>query len=69
MKFKTNIKCGGCIATVSPVLDQAVGAGNWQVDLVDPAKILDITADAIDAQHIQKILAAVGYQADVIVAQ
>jgi hypothetical protein len=28
MKFKTNIKCDGCIATVTPILDHAVGAGN-----------------------------------------
>lgn len=69
MKFKTNIKCGGCIAAVSPTLDQAVGAGNWQVDLVDPGRILDIPSDNVDPQYIQKILAAIGYQAEAVAVQ
>ncbi len=64
MKFKTNIKCGACIATVTPALDQAVGAGHWQVDLSDPARILTVDAPAVNAVNIRQILAAVGYQAE-----
>lgn len=61
MKFKTNIKCDGCIATVTPVLDQAVGAGNWQVDLNDPLRILTLP-EGIDLPKVQSDLKAVGYR-------
>ena len=61
MKFKTNIKCDGCIATVTPVLDQAVGAGNWQVDLNDPQRILTLP-EGIDLPKVQSDLKVVGYR-------
>jgi copper chaperone len=66
MKFKTNIKCDGCIATVTPVLDQAVGAGNWQVDLVNPQRVLTIEHSGLSADAIKASLATVGYQAEEI---
>jgi copper chaperone CopZ len=44
-KFKTNIKCMGCVAKVTPHLDEAVGAGNWKVDIEDPAKILSVDGE------------------------
>ncbi|WP_246229488.1 heavy-metal-associated domain-containing protein [Mucilaginibacter humi] len=40
LKFKTNINCGGCIAKVTPALNQAVGEGNWQVNTDIPEKHL-----------------------------
>lgn len=55
--FKTNIKCGGCVATVTPHLNEAIGAGNWSVDVSDPAKILTVKEAALAekaAQAVQK---------------
>ncbi|MFN8395005.1 MAG: heavy metal transport/detoxification protein [Bacteroidia bacterium] len=66
MKFKTNIKCDGCIATVTPILDQSVGKGNWSVDLANPLRILTISLDEVSGEAIKKGLATVGYQADEI---
>lgn len=45
LKFKTNIKCGGCVAQVTPGLNESAGAGNWEVDITNPEKILTVTAD------------------------
>ena len=64
MKFKTNIKCDGCIATVSPILDRTVGVGNWSVDLGSPLRILSVGTVEGSANEIKAALAAVGYQAD-----
>ncbi len=66
MKFKTNIKCDGCIATVTPILDQAVGAGNWSVDLGSPLRTLALSNVAVSPNEIKARLATVGYQADEI---
>ncbi len=66
MKFKTNIKCDACIATVTPILDQSVGKGNWSVDLKSPLRILSIALEEVAPDAIQSGLATVGYQAEEI---
>lgn len=45
LKFKTNIKCGGCIAAVTSALDQLKGVEKWEVDTDSPDKILSVQAD------------------------
>lgn len=64
VKFKTNIKCTGCIATVSPALNKVAGADNWNVDLKSPDKVLTISAPAITATAVTEALQAVGYKAE-----
>ena len=32
LRFKTNINCGGCVASVKPHLDNADGIWHWEVD-------------------------------------
>ena len=66
LKFKTNINCGGCIKAVTPHLDKAAGIKSWQVDTVNPEKILTVEADGTDAQAIAQVLAKAGFKADAI---
>ena len=40
IKFKTNIKCTGCLAQVGPALNETAGENNWQVDLASADKTL-----------------------------
>ena len=54
-KFKTNIKCSGCVATVTPYLNEAAGEANWSVDITDPSKILSVNSDESES----KIMSAV----------
>ncbi|MVM37708.1 heavy metal transport/detoxification protein [Spirosoma sp. HMF3257] len=62
LKFKTNIKCGGCIATVTPFLNEAVGEGHWQVDVQTPDKVL--TAEASNASVVKQAIEKAGYKAE-----
>jgi copper chaperone len=62
-KFKTNIMCAGCIAKVTPVLNEALGAGNWQVDIKDPSKILTVT-DGKSVDKATSALAKIGYKVE-----
>ncbi len=66
LRFKTNIKCMGCIAAVTPNLNQAEGVLNWEVDLQHPDKLLTVeVADAADgAASVQKALQAAGYRSE-----
>ncbi|SKC85417.1 heavy-metal-associated domain-containing protein [Ohtaekwangia koreensis] len=63
IKFKTNIKCSGCVEKVTPHLDAAVGEQNWEVDLNDPAKVLTVTADTNEAK-VKEALEKAGYKAE-----
>jgi copper chaperone CopZ len=61
--FNTNIKCSACVAKVTPYLDEAVGAGNWQVDLSQPTRPLTITSNT-DANTVQESIQKAGYRAE-----
>lgn len=66
LKFKTNVKCGGCIASVTPYLNQAKGIVNWNVDTTDPLKIMTVETEGINAEEITSIMKTAGYQAEFI---
>ena len=66
LKFKTNIKCGGCIATVTPHLNQVKGIISWNVDINNPHKILSVETENVASEEITSILNGVGYQAELI---
>jgi copper chaperone CopZ len=65
MKFKTNIKCSGCVAAVTPFLNDAVGDSNWKVDTNDPSKVLTVAGQNDKEKVIQAVKKA-GYQAESI---
>jgi copper chaperone len=65
MKFKTNIKCSGCVAKVTPGLNETAGAGKWDVDLSSPERVLTITT-AIPEDKVKEALEKVGYKAEKI---
>jgi copper chaperone len=65
-KFKTNIKCDGCIAKVTPALNETVGQGNWNVDLQNPNKVLTIQNDSVKTETIEEALKKVGYKMEKI---
>jgi len=66
LKFKTNINCGGCIKAVTPHLDKTEGIKSWQVDTVNPDKILTVEADGTDAQKVQQVVEKAGFKAEAI---
>ena len=63
IKLKTTIKCAGCVAKVTPFLNEAVGENNWNVDYTNPAKILTVTGDKSAAEVISAVEEA-GYKAE-----
>ncbi|QEK50947.1 heavy-metal-associated domain-containing protein [Pedobacter aquae] len=64
IKFKTNIKCGGCIATVTPALNSLKGLNKWEVDTVNADKILTVEAEGISAQEIADTVKKAGFTAE-----
>ncbi len=66
LKFKTDIKCGGCIEKVTPKLDEAAGFNNWQVDTNNPDKILTVTGSALDENKVRQAVNEAGFKAEKI---
>jgi copper chaperone len=64
-KFKTTIKCAGCVAKVTPFLNEAVGESNWKVDYENPDKLLTVT-QSDDKSKVIQALEKAGYKAEAI---
>lgn len=65
IKFKTTIKCSGCVAKVTPFLDDALGEDNWEVDYSNPSKILTVVGENDKTKVILAVEKA-GYKAEAI---
>jgi len=66
LKFKTNIKCSGCIANTTPYLNEVAGNGNWHVNVAHPSKILSVTSAKEKQNEIIKAVEKAGYKAEAI---
>lgn len=65
-QFKTNIKCGGCIAAVTPHLNSNKEIEKWEVDLASPDKMLTVHTKSLDENAVQKLVKAAGYEAKIM---
>lgn len=61
VQFKTNINCGGCIAKVTPFLNQEKGIKEWKVDTANPGKILTVEKEGISESEIIAIVKKAGF--------
>lgn len=65
-KFKTTIKCTGCLATVTPPLNAIEGIQKWEVDLDSPDRVLSVEAEGVSGEEIVQTLKEIGYNAQPI---
>ncbi|HEU5365287.1 MAG TPA: heavy-metal-associated domain-containing protein [Hanamia sp.] len=65
-ELKTNIMCGSCIAKVTPVLNEKIGEGKWEVDIQNPNKILSVNNESLTEDDIINAVEKAGYIAEVL---
>jgi copper chaperone len=63
LKFKTTIKCNGCIKTVTPFLDKSNNISKWSVDLESPDRIMTVETEG-DTEEVKNLLNEAGYKAE-----
>jgi copper chaperone len=63
-QFKTNINCSGCVAAVTPALNENKDIKEWNVDTVNPNKILTIQAENLQEGDIKAIVQKAGFKAE-----
>jgi len=65
LKFKTNIKCSGCIETVTPFLNKVSTIDHWEVDTTSADKILTVRgASSLSNEQVVSALEKAGYKAE-----
>jgi copper chaperone len=62
LQFKTNINCGGCIARVTPRLNETAGIISWKVDTDNPEKILTVETDNLSNEPIIQAVKKLGFR-------
>jgi copper chaperone len=63
LKFRTDIKCSGCLSKVTPFLNEAVGEDNWEVDITNPQKPLTVVGEA-DQLKVEEAVRKAGFKAE-----
>ncbi|MGC1242606.1 MAG: heavy metal transport/detoxification protein [Chryseosolibacter sp.] len=63
LKFKTTIKCSGCVAKATPFLNEALGEDNWEVDVNNPAKVLTVAGEKNESAVMEAVQKA-GFKAE-----
>lgn len=67
LKFKTNIKCTGCLSKVSPTLNEKIGEGNWDVDLMTLKKTLTVhVPEEVTPADVVQTIKSAGFEAEVL---
>ena len=61
-QFKTNINCGGCIASVKPHLDKAEGICHWEVDTNNKDKVLTVKSEGITQEQVIETVQKAGFK-------
>ena len=62
LQFKTNINCSGCVARVTPKLNETKGIKSWKVDTDNPDKILTVETETLTNEPIIEAVKKVGFQ-------
>lgn len=66
LRFKTNIKCMGCVAQVTPHLNEKEAIDFWDVNVNTPEKILTVSTENLSADEIIETVSKAGFKAESI---
>jgi copper chaperone CopZ len=60
-RYKTDLRCGACVARVGPLLDAAPGVARWSADVANPDKVLTVEGDGVTAEKVASAIAPAGH--------
>jgi copper chaperone len=61
LRFKTSLKCGGCIKAITPGLESLNSIDKWSVDLESPDKVLEVEASEDISDQVIESVKKAGY--------
>lgn len=66
-QFKTNINCSGCVAKVTPVLNNNEEIKEWNVDTANPSKVLTVQTESLNEEQVKELVSKAGFKAESLV--
>ena len=66
IKFKTNINCGGCLAKVTPFLNEEKTIEKWEVNILTPEKTLTVESQDANPETVIKAVQKAGFKIEEI---
>ena len=66
IKLKTNINCGGCIASVTPFLNASPDIKKWEVDTNSPQIVLTVQTENLEGNDIKALVQKAGFKAEIL---
>lgn len=66
LRFKTSLKCNGCISAITPVMDSLAGIDSWKVDLSTPDRILTVMSENEVAGEVISGVKKAGYEIELL---
>ncbi len=61
LRFKTSLKCGGCVKAITPGLESLNKIEKWSVDLESTDKVLQVEAAGDITDEIMESVKKAGY--------
>ncbi|MBY0232688.1 MAG: heavy-metal-associated domain-containing protein, partial [Gemmataceae bacterium] len=61
-RYRTNLRCQACVASLAPLLDAEPGIASWRADVAVPDKTLTVEGEA-PPQRVAELLERAGYKA------
>lgn len=59
--LKTNLKCSGCVAAITPLLSAESSIESWEVDLAHPDKVLTVKGE-VSPEKVTALLQQAGFR-------
>ena len=67
LKFKSNLKCDGCVQKITPSMNALKGVISWKVDMTSRPLILEVEAETVTEEEIIKSVEQAGYKIELII--
>lgn len=61
LRFKTSLKCGGCVKAITPGLESLTSIKKWSVDLENTDKVLEVEATEDVTDEVIESVKKAGY--------
>ncbi len=61
LRFKTSLKCGGCVKAITPGLESLTAIDKWSVDLESSDKVLEVEASEDISDQVMDSVKKAGY--------
>jgi len=61
-RFTTTLRCGGCTAKITPLMEAEPSIEEWSVDLESEGKVLTVRGNDVKSDRVLELLKEAGFE-------